>query len=203
MSNTQNTPTPDSPASPLQFALVGSTLERRWIVVAAIVGIVLGILALVWPGATLLTVAILFGSYLVVSGVFRLSIAFTAHRLSNGIRWLFGILGGLVVVAGILCLSNPLRSLVVLAFVIGIGWIMEGVADITNGIMRTSLAPRWMAIVSGIVSVIAGIVIFFLPGLAIASFVIIGAILLIAVSITTLLTLPRKSASSAAKSAVS
>jgi uncharacterized membrane protein HdeD (DUF308 family) len=172
--------------------LAGITLERRWVIGAAVAGIVLGIVALFWPGATLLTVAILFGSYLIVSGVFRLTIAFTAQRLSRGVRWLFGILGGLVIVAGIFCLSNPARSLIVLAFVIGFGWIIEGIADITDGAMGTTAAPRWLAVVSGVVSVIAGVVIFFLPGLAIATFVLLGAILLIAVSVTTLLTLPRK-----------
>jgi uncharacterized membrane protein HdeD (DUF308 family) len=172
--------------------LAGIKLERGWVIGAAVAGIVLGIIALVWPGATLLTVAILFGSYLIVAGVYRLTIAFTAQRLSTGIRWLFGILGGLVIVAGIFCLSNPTRSLIVLAFVIGFGWIIGGIADITDGAMGTSAAPRWLAIVSGVVAIIAGVVIFFLPGLALATFVLLGAILLIVVSITTLLTLPRK-----------
>jgi uncharacterized membrane protein HdeD (DUF308 family) len=172
--------------------LAGIKLERGWVIGAAVVGIVLGIIALVWPGATLLTVAILFGSYLIVAGVYRLIIAFTAQRLSTGIRWLFGILGGLVIIAGIFCLSNPTRSLIVLAFVIGFGWIIGGIADITDGVMGTSAAPRWLAIVSGAIAVIAGVVIFFLPGLALATFVLLGAILLIVVSITTLLTLPRK-----------
>lgn len=43
-------PASTAPAVPLH-ALVGITLERRWIVVAAIVGLVLGILALLWPGS--------------------------------------------------------------------------------------------------------------------------------------------------------
>jgi uncharacterized membrane protein HdeD (DUF308 family) len=172
--------------------LAGIKLERRWVIGAAVAGIVLGIVALAWPGATLLTVAILFGSYLIVSGVFRLTIAFTAQRLSPGVRWLFGILGGLVIVAGIFCLSNPTRSLIVLAFLIGFGWIIEGIADITDGAMGTTPAPRLLAILSGVVSVIAGVAMFFLPGLAIATFVLLGAILLIAVSVTTLLMLPRK-----------
>lgn len=193
MSNSGNTSVPS-----MHIGLSSVKLERGWIIGAAIVGLVLGILALVWPGATLLTVAVLFGSYLIVSGVFRLTVAFTAHRLSGGIRWLFGILGGLVVIAGIFCLSNPARSLVVLALVIGIGWIMEGIADITDGAMGTSPAPRWLAVVSGVVSVIAGIVIFFLPGLAIATFVLLGAILLIVVSVTTLFTLPRKTSAASA-----
>ncbi|HNP16334.1 MAG TPA: DUF308 domain-containing protein, partial [Terrimesophilobacter sp.] len=51
------------------------------LIAVSIIGIILGILALVWPGATLLTVAILFGSYLIAAGVFRVSAAITADSL--------------------------------------------------------------------------------------------------------------------------
>ena len=41
-------------------------------------------------------------------------------------------------------------------------------------------------------SIIAGVITFTLPGLAISAFLVFGAVLLIAVSVSTLLTLPRK-----------
>ena len=140
------------------------------LITTSIIGIILGIVALVWPGATMLTVAILFGSYLVVAGIFRISAAITADFLGTGVRWLLGILGALVVVAGILCLSNPFQSLVVLAFVIGFGWIFDGIVDITAGATGATRGPRWLAIVSGVISIVAGIVVFVLPGLAITTF---------------------------------
>ncbi len=170
---------------------------RGMLIAVSIIGIILGILALVWPGATLLTVAILFGSYLVAAGVFRVVIAVMADSLSTGSRWLLGILGVFVIVAGIFCLANPFQSLVVLAFVIGIGWIFDGVASIAGGATGVSRGPRWLAIVSGIVSIIAGFVVFLLPGLAIATFIMFGAILLIVVSAATLITLPFRSKSPA------
>lgn len=160
------------------------------LIAVSVVGIILGIIALVWPGATLLTIAILFGSYLIATGIFRVMGAVTVHSLSSGARWLLGILGVLVIVAGIFCLANPLRSLIVLAFVIGVGWILDGLADIAGGVTGTSPRPKWLTMVSGAVSIIAGVVVFTLPGLAIATFVMFGAILLIVVSATTLLTLP-------------
>ncbi|MBX3079510.1 MAG: DUF308 domain-containing protein [Cryobacterium sp.] len=168
------------------------------LIAVSIIGIILGILALVWPGATLLTVAILFGSYLIAAGVFRVSAAITADSLSAGVRWLLGILGVLIIVAGIISLANPFRSLIVLAFVIGIGWILDGIVDIGAGAAGTTRGPRWLAVVSGVVSIIAGIVIFLLPGLAIATFILFGAILLIVVSATTLLTLPFRGKNAAA-----
>ena len=171
---------------------IAQTMKGTLIAVS-VIGIILGIIALVWPGATLLTIAILFGSYLIAVGVFRVSAAITTDSLSGGLRWVLGILGVLVIVAGIISLANPFSSLTVLAFVIGFGWILDGMTDITAGATGNTLAPRWLVIVSGVVSIIAGIVVFMLPGLAIATFVVFGAILLIVVSATTLLTLPFRS----------
>jgi uncharacterized membrane protein HdeD (DUF308 family) len=151
----------------------------------------LGIIALVWPNATLVTIAVVFGIYLVASGIFRITVAFLAHDSTTGMRWLTGILGLLVVAAGVYCLASPERSLLVLAFVIGFGWIAEGVIDIMAGVLGV-VSPRWLGVASGVVSIVAGIVTFTLPGLAVSAFLIFGAVLLIVVSVSTLLTLPRR-----------
>lgn len=166
-------------------------LHRGEVVAIAVVGLVLGVVALLWPDATLLTVAVVFGLYLLMSGVFRLSVAVLSRTSGRGWRWLGAVLGVLLVAAGAYCLANPLQSLGVLAWVIGFGWVAEGVIDIMAG-MQGLASPGWLAIVSGAVSLVAGVVTFTLPGLALAAFVTFGAVLLIVVSVTTLLTLPRK-----------
>ena len=166
-------------------------IHRGELIAVAIIGIVLGVIALLWPGVSLLTVAVIFGSYLIASGIFRITAAFVADGLTTGLRWLTGIMGLLVIVAGVICLANPFQSLIVLAFVIGIGWIAEGIVDVMSGV-RGAITPRWLGFVSGIVSILAGIATFLLPAFALVTFVIFGAVLLIVVSVTTLLTLPRK-----------
>jgi uncharacterized membrane protein HdeD (DUF308 family) len=167
------------------------SVHRSEIVALAVIGLGLGIVALVWPGATLLTIAIVFGIYLVSSGIFRITVSFLSHDATTALRWLSGILGVLLVAAGVYCLASPERSLLVLAFVIGFGWIAEGVVDVMAGVQGV-ITPRWLALVSGAVSIIAGVVAFTLPGVAVATFLLLGAILLIVVSISTLLTLPRR-----------
>lgn len=164
---------------------------RGQIIAIAIIGLLLGIVGLVFPGATLLTVAILFGSFLIASGLFRLISAIVAMNAGSSSRWLSAIMGVLIVVAGILTLSNPFVSLVAIAFVIGIGWILDGVVDFVLG-LRGAVSPRWFGFVSGIVSIAAGVAMFVLPAAGLASLVLIGSALLIVVSLTTLFTLPRK-----------
>lgn len=167
-------------------------LERGLVIASAISAIALGIAALVWPGATLLVIALLFGAHLIVTGIFRLVIAFTSDSLSTGLRWLVGILGALVIVAGVVVLNNLAESLLVLAFVIGFGWIFDGVAAIAGGITGRTALPRWLTILSGLISIIGGIVIFTLPGAAIAVFLIFGGWILIAIGVAALFSLPPK-----------
>ncbi|NQX11870.1 DUF308 domain-containing protein [Microbacteriaceae bacterium VKM Ac-2855] len=188
------TPTPGSPASGL---LARSGVERGWIVAVAILAIVLGVIAFLVPGATLLTVAILFGIHLIASGVFRLIMAFTADRLPGSIRWLTGLLGGLVLVGGILCLSNPWQSLSILGIVIGAAWIVDGVASIASRATRTDQL-RWLPVTAGIASIIAGVLVAIMPILALASFVTVAAILLVIVGVTTLFLLSSGRKASAA-----
>ncbi len=184
------TATPPSP--------VTTTTDRPWlgrvhrgqIIAVAVIGILLGIIGLIFPGATLFTVAVLFGSFLVAAGIFRIMAAVTADDLSAPLRWLSAILGVLVVIAGVLCLANPWGSLIVLAFVIGIGWIVDGVIDFMAG-LKHAIRPRWFGFVSGIVSIAAGVAMFVLPAAGIAALVVIGAVLLIVLSVTTLLMIPR------------
>jgi len=188
------------PSSPEDLLPGLLRVHRGQLIAVAMIGLVLGVIGLLFPGATLLTVAIIFGVYLIASGIFRITAAFVANNLDSSMRWVTGVLGLLVVIAGILCLSNPFQSLVALAIVIGIGWILEGIIDLVGGV-RGTIHPRWFGWLSGIVSMAAGVAMFVLPAADIFSLVAIGAVLMIAVSITTLLTLPRKNKATTAQPA--
>ncbi len=91
----------------------------------------------------------------------------------------------LIVVAGVICLSDPFGTLIVLAYLIGIGWIAGGNTDIMAAI-HGSVRPRWFGWVAGLVSILAGIVVFVLPAAGLQTFVLIGSILLLGVSISAL-----------------
>lgn len=171
--------------------------HRGQLMAVAVIGLVLGVIGLLFPGATLLTVAVVFGIYLIASGMYRFMASFVANNLDSPMRWVTGVLGLLIVVAGILCLSNPFDALGALAFVIGAGWILEGLIDLVGGV-RGTIHPRWFGWLSGIVSIAAGVAMFVLPAAGLFSLVAIGAILMIAVSVTTLLTLPRREKKNAA-----
>jgi uncharacterized membrane protein HdeD (DUF308 family) len=70
------------------------------VLLIGVASLVLGILVLVWPGASLLAAGILFGLYLLISGVFQLVAAFGTHRTTS-LRVLAFISGALSVLLGL------------------------------------------------------------------------------------------------------
>jgi uncharacterized membrane protein HdeD (DUF308 family) len=182
------TPTTDRPTGPTTIGVLA--LHRGQLIAVSIIGIVLGLIGLLFPTVALLFVAIVFGIFLVASGIFRINAALLTHNLPGGIRWLTALLGVLIVIAGVICLADPFRSLIVFAFLIGIGWIAGGISDIMAAV-QGSVHPRWFGWVAGIVSILAGISLFVIPAAGLQTFVLVGSILLLIVSITALLTIPR------------
>src|SRR4051812_22410667 len=103
------------------------------LIAVGIISVVLGVIVLVWPKATLLVVAIMFGLQLIVAGAVRISVS---RALPSEPGWLRPVsigLGALSIVAGVICLFRPGTSLLVLAIFIAIGWIAEGIAAIAHG----------------------------------------------------------------------
>jgi uncharacterized membrane protein HdeD (DUF308 family) len=181
-------PSTERPAPPTTISVIA--LHRGQLIAVSIIGIILGLIGLFFPTAALLFIAIVFGIFLVAAGIFRINAALLTHNLPAGIRWLSGILGLLIVAAGVLCLADPFRSLIVFAYLIGIGWIAGGVSDVMAAV-QGSVRPRWFGWVAGILAILAGIVMFVLPALGLSTFLVWASALLVIVSVSALLTMPR------------
>jgi uncharacterized membrane protein HdeD (DUF308 family) len=134
-----------------------------------------GIALLVWPHVTLTIVALIIGAALVVSGVVRLYEGFTARDRSGGMRAAYMVIGILAVIVGLYCLKNHAVSILLLAFVTGVYFIMHGIADI--GVAATADVPgRGLRGVLGVFSIAAGIIMVVWPGLTLVLlFTIVGA----------------------------
>ena len=146
--------------------------------------IVVGILVLAWPGATLLVVAVLFGIQLIVLGALRIALSSVAPADPPWLRPLAIVLGVLTVIAGIICLLRPGTSLLVIAIFLAIGWIFEGIAALAQAFLADrSVGARIFFIISGIISVVAGLVVAIFPGSSLALLTRFGGILLVIIGI--------------------
>ncbi len=141
-----------------------------------IVSIIVGALAIVETGATLIAIAIIFAAWLFVSGIVSIVGAF-AEDGSTGSRVLSAIIGVLSVIVGFALLRSPFQSLEVLIFVIGVIWVAQGIVRFIAA-FEVKQGRNW-GIFTGILSVVAGIIVLEYPAMSAATLALFGGIWLI------------------------
>jgi uncharacterized membrane protein HdeD (DUF308 family) len=132
---------------------------------AGAITFVLGLIVLIWPGATLLVLALLFGCYLVLSGVMALIEGISDHHTDGAMRIAYIVLGVLGVVLGLFCLRRIDVTVLLLAFLLSAFWIMRGVLDLATASSRMDVPGRGLRVFTGVLSLIAGILVLFWPGI--------------------------------------
>jgi uncharacterized membrane protein HdeD (DUF308 family) len=147
--------------------------------ISGAVALVLGLLVLFWPDATLSVIAFFFGLYFLISGAVRVVNGIVAP-MSAGLRILGIVVGMLLFILGVAAIRNPIPSLTVLGMVVGVAWIVEGIMALTE---NESGGSRWYGITFGVLSIIAGVVVLFLPVESLAALVIFGGIFLVVLGI--------------------
>lgn len=152
---------------PLRSGLSRVASSWGWYVFFGILGVVAGILALALPGATVGVLATLLGIWIVVVGVFRLVAAITANRISTGVRVLFAIVGVLALIVGFLALRHLPTTVVALGVMLGVLWLVQGIAELLSGIDAAGLPGRGWIIASGIIGIITGAVLLIVPAISI------------------------------------
>jgi uncharacterized membrane protein HdeD (DUF308 family) len=145
-------------------AIAGMTWSAA--LVAAIGMIAVGILLLVWPGATLIVVAILIGAALIVTGLLRLVEGITARGESGGMRAADIVIGILAVIVGLYALKHHALTVLVLALVVGVLWIVHGIGDLVVAASMGKAPGRGLRVITGLASLAAGLVILFWPGIS-------------------------------------
>src|SRR5205814_9997025 len=102
------------------------------------------------------------GAYTLVDGVFALVAALRAarHHGRSGALLLEGILD--LIIAGIVFFW-PGPALVALIYVIAIWAVISGIALIAAGIAMIRVNGEWLLVLSGIISVLLGIILFVQP----------------------------------------
>jgi uncharacterized membrane protein HdeD (DUF308 family) len=152
---------------------------------AAVVTFVLGLLVLAWPGETLLVLALLFGCYLVLSGVLGLIEGLTGPETSGGMRFAYIVLGVLAVVLGLFSLRRIDVTVLLLAFLVSAFWIMRGVLDLSVALSAPGGTPgRGLRGFSGALGLLAGVVVLFWPGITLTVLLIFAGVWLIMYSVT-------------------
>ena len=116
-----------------------------------------------WPGQTIVVVAVLFGIYLIVSGIVQLVQGFNRDN-STGERVLAIIVGIVSIVLGILCFRGGIANGVyILSLFIGFSFLFRGIWQLVGGLQGKGMQGRGLLIFSGVLGIIAGIIVLTVP----------------------------------------
>ncbi len=140
-----------------------------WVLFFGIVSVIAGILVTADPGQSLVFIAILFGAWLFVSGIFRLVEAIADRDDSGGFRVAMAILGVLSILIGLYLMRNVGDSLAVIALLIGIFWVVGGIIEFITAIAHKGMPGRGWRIFMGLLGFVAGVIVLEQPAISLVT----------------------------------
>ncbi|MDA8252655.1 MAG: DUF308 domain-containing protein [Rhodospirillales bacterium] len=144
--------------------LRSAALARNWwaMLIRGIAAVAFGIIAFLLPVQAVTVLALLFGVYLLVDGVFVIVAAIAAA--THHTRWGLLLLEGAIdIVVGLLALAAPG------AVILGVVWVTAGWAIVTGGLMLAAAFRlhgghgNWLLGLGGLVSIVWGVLLWLWP----------------------------------------
>ena len=134
-------------------------VPRRWWAfgLRGLAAIIFGILALIWPGVTLTTLILLFGTFTLVNGVLAIISAF---RSGGDHVWLIGLSGVLNIVTGIAVFAWPGLTALLLLFFLAVWAIVTGAVEVFWAVpLRNAVQYPWLWFIGGVLSIVFGLIV--------------------------------------------
>lgn len=118
-----------------------------WALIEGLFGVILGILAFVWPGITGFVLLMLIVAWAIVTGILEIGAAIQLRRVIEN-EWLLAFSGLISIGLGVAMLIWPGAGAVALAWLIGIYAIIFGITLIALGIRLKNWEPTTREVIS-------------------------------------------------------
>jgi len=133
------------------------------LIVRGIIGLIIGFVAIVWPGITIAALVAIFAAYAILDGVTNLVIGFT-RTATHERSWAQVAQGLIGLIAGALAVVWPIATAFALVIFIGAWAVATGVMEIVAAIrLRRYIKGEWLLALSGVMSIIFGVLVFAFP----------------------------------------
>lgn len=146
-------------------ATVVETFRSNWWVLAlrGLIAVLFGVLAFIWPKATLITLVLFFGAFALVNGILSLILAAKTPKGYPKVGSL--IVGGILgILAGLLTFVMPGITALGLLIVIAAWAIVTGLMEIVAAArLRKIITNEWLLMLAGIASVAFGVILLLQP----------------------------------------
>jgi uncharacterized membrane protein HdeD (DUF308 family) len=161
-----------------------ASIGRSWwlLLAVGVLTLLLGLACLIWTDKTVTLLAVLFGFYLLVSGIFQVAQSFS-HTTNRALLAISGILGIILAVYMFKAISHD-REAELLALFIGLAWLFRGITELIIGLQAKGVDGRGWLITGGLLLILGAIVVFVYPNLAVGTLVVVTGIMLIVLGIS-------------------
>lgn len=135
-----------------------------WVVLRGVVAVLFGVMAVAWPGITLAAFIIFWGAYALADGIFALVAAWQVRDEGRPF-WALIVVGLLGIAAGVVTFMWPGMTALALLMVIAAWAFVMGIFQIVAAIrLRKVIEGEWLLGLSGVVSVLFGVLMVMNPG---------------------------------------
>jgi uncharacterized membrane protein HdeD (DUF308 family) len=150
-------------STPRNELMIVALAENWWaIAIRGVLGILFGLVALFLPGATMLSLVLLFAAYAFADGIFGIVSAVRAAR--EGQRWGLLVLEGLVNIAtAAIAVLWPGITVITFVLLIAVWAILSGALMLGAAFRLGSGDGRWWLVLGGLVSLIYGVLLVVAP----------------------------------------
>ncbi|MEU2778310.1 DUF308 domain-containing protein [Streptomyces sp. NPDC007162] len=136
-----------------------------WQLLYGLVSIVIGVIAVAWPGPTLVVLAVVLGAQLIATGVFRL-VGSASLGETGTARTLTAVLGVVSLLLGLYAIRHVLITVLALGLLLGVYWIVDGFTAVFAAVDHPGLPARGWNVFIGLLGVLAGLTLLVWPGLS-------------------------------------
>lgn len=150
------------------------SLSSHWWLLAlrGVASILFAIIAFLWPGITVISLALVWGAFALVDGAFALWAAIAGKAGAQTPRWWLAIVGLAGIVAGILAFLVPAVTAFVLMLFIAAWAIVIGIMQIVGAIrLRKEIEGEFWLALTGLLSILFGLALVAVPGIGLVTLV--------------------------------
>lgn len=165
------------------------TKERWWgRTLFGVIALIFGLAFLLVPGFTLVLFLLLFGAFMIISGIVLIGFSRSRPKGSRhrGLNLAEGIIN---IVIGVIAIFAPGFTSVLAIYLVGIFAIIAGILQIAEGLIAPRGAQtlgasnRWLLVIAGVWALIIGVLIVLFPGAGILALLWLIGIFLIVLGI--------------------
>lgn len=131
------------------------TAAWKLLLLRGVIGIVLGIILVAWPEATIVVLMVLVGLWALIDGIGLAAQVFDKGA-GTGQRVLFGVMALVALVVAMVAIFTPDKAASVITWLVGIWLLVRGLFELVGAFSSTVATPRWLLVLGALLDLVLG-----------------------------------------------